>query len=83
MQQTLMVQGFDLMLYGMGAVYVFLTLLVVLTGLMSWFVNRYLPESLPSLPVVALPSSPAGPVDPKVITVIQDAISQHRAKQSQ
>ena len=80
MQQTIMEQGFDLMIFGMGAVCVFLTLLVFLTRLMSWFVNRYIPEPVQLSPVEPVKSAPSAPVDPKVLAVIQDAIHQHRAK---
>lgn len=83
MQQTIMEQGFDLMIFGMGAVFVFLTLLVFLTRTMSWFVNRYIPEPEQPIPVEPVkPASSTAPVDPKVLTVIQEAIHQHRAKQA-
>lgn len=82
MQQTIMSQGFDLMLFGMGTVCIFLTLLVILTRVMSWFVNRYFPEPEPLIPVAPKPVS-STQVDPKVLGVIQDAIHQHRAKQAQ
>jgi oxaloacetate decarboxylase gamma subunit len=83
MQQTIMEQGFDLMIFGMGAVFVFLTLLVFLTRLMSWFVNRYIPEPEQPIPVEPVKPASSNIVDPKVLAVIQDAIRQHRAKQAQ
>ncbi len=83
MQQTIMEQGFDLMIFGMGAVCVFLTLLVFLTRLMSWFVNRYIPEPEQPVPVEPAKAASAVPVDPKVLAIIQGAIHQHRAKQAQ
>lgn len=83
MQQSIMAQGADLMLFGMGAVFVFLTLLVFCTRFMSWAVNRFFPE--PEQPAVALvpvhPAANAASVEPKVLAAIQGAISQHRAKQ--
>ncbi|HEY7774332.1 MAG TPA: OadG family protein [Marinagarivorans sp.] len=82
MQQTIMSQGLDLMIFGMGTVFVFLTLLVFLTRAMSWFVNRYLPEPEPVIPSVPKPAD-SSRVDPVVIAVIQKAIHQHRKKQAQ
>ena len=40
MSDTLMQQGVDLMLYGMGSVVVFLTLLVIAMVLMSGSISR-------------------------------------------
>jgi oxaloacetate decarboxylase gamma subunit len=78
-----MEQGFDLMIFGMGAVCVFLTLLVFLTRFMSWFVNRYIPEPEQPIPLEPIKPAPSTTVDPKVLAVIQEAIHQHRAKQAQ
>ncbi|MEP1594634.1 MAG: OadG family transporter subunit, partial [Halieaceae bacterium] len=41
MQGDIVAQGVELMLYGMGTVVVFLTLLVVVTTLMSAILERY------------------------------------------
>ncbi|GHA04645.1 hypothetical protein GCM10008090_12560 [Arenicella chitinivorans] len=41
MQETLIDQGLNLMLYGMGTVFVFLTILVFATVLMSRIVTRF------------------------------------------
>ncbi|BFM19940.1 OadG family protein [Gilvimarinus japonicus] len=81
MQDTLMQQGIDLMIYGMGTVLVFLTLLVIATLIMSRFVMRFFPD-----PVVAEPSRPAiqtgrtAEVDPAVRSAIEKAIALHRAR---
>jgi oxaloacetate decarboxylase (Na+ extruding) subunit gamma len=79
--ETLLEQGLELMLIGMGVVFSFLILLVILTNLMSWFVNRFFAEEQPALatPPVALPSSAAA-VDATTLRVIEDAIRQHRAR---
>lgn len=64
------------MLYGMGTVIVFLTLLVVATIAMSRLVSRYFPERPPqplSRPV------PAGQ-DPQLLAVIAAAIHRHRRR---
>lgn len=81
MQPSIMEQGFDLMLFGMGTVFVFLTLLVFATRSMSWVVNRFFPENEPVIPVEPTPVAVnAAAVDPKVLAVIQEAIHQHRAR---
>ena len=82
MQQSIMSQGADLMLYGMGAVFVFLTLLVFFTIFMSWAVNRFFPEDEQPMTEPA-PMQPAAiaAVEPKVLAVIQRAITEHRTKQ--
>jgi len=81
MQHTLMQQGMDLLIFGMGAVLVFLTLLVIATVIMSRLVTRFFPD-----PIVAEPSravfsarSNAG-VDPAVRSAIEKAILLHRAR---
>ena len=79
MQTTLIDQGLDLMLFGMGSVFSFLLLLVLATRVMSLLVNRWLPEELVSGNV-----SEAGAgvqpstIDPKIVKVIQSAIDRHR-----
>ncbi|PKM21702.1 MAG: hypothetical protein CVV10_08025 [Gammaproteobacteria bacterium HGW-Gammaproteobacteria-14] len=78
---TLLEQGTELMLIGMGVVFSFLILLVVLTTLMSSVINRFFPEasSVAALAPLPLPSvSP--PVDAVTRRVIEDAVRQHRAR---
>jgi oxaloacetate decarboxylase gamma subunit len=43
---SLVSEGLNLMVYGMGFVFVFLTLLVIVTTLMSKLVNKFLPEPI-------------------------------------
>ncbi|MBU2886826.1 OadG family protein [Gilvimarinus agarilyticus] len=79
MQETLLQQGIDLMIYGMGTVIVFLTLLVFATGIMSRFMLRYFPD-----PVVVEPKKSRAPaangaaVEPHIQRVIEEAVRQHR-----
>lgn len=81
LQNVILEQGFDLMLYGMGSVFVFLTLLVVGTMLMSAFLSRFMPEAeLVAVPKKAATVKTIAAVNPKTLAVIQDAIHQHRAK---
>ncbi len=77
MNDTLLEQGVDLMLFGMGTVFVFLTILVIATFAMSTVIGRFLPEE------AATPATPAargGAVDPQVVKIIQAAIEQHRSR---
>lgn len=84
MNETLIQNGTDLMLFGMGSVLVFLTLLALVTVLMSSIVRRWFPEpeglvdSKPQTPKPAQP--PTAKVDDRVMAAIQGAIEQHRAK---
>ncbi len=83
MQESLLSQGFALLISGMGVVFVFLTLLVFCTRFMSFLVARYFPEpeeiiesSAPTAGSTAINNT----VDKQVIAVIQAAISEHRSK---
>lgn len=82
MNGTLFQQGLDLMLFGMGTVFVFLTLLVFSVIVMSAVVTKFfaeLEEPRKDLPVIT-PKTPMVVVDPVKLRVIQDAIQQHREK---
>ncbi|VUD69044.1 oxaloacetate decarboxylase gamma chain [Thalassocella blandensis] len=82
MQSTLTQQGLDLLIFGMGTVFVFLTLLVVCVTVMSTFINKFLGEEEVANEPKPAPKKAANSanVDPKVLAVIQQAIYQHRAK---
>lgn len=75
MQESLIEQGVDLMLYGMGTVVVFLAILVVATLCMSRFIRRFFPEA----DVPAAPPADLKP-DARLLAAIKAAIEQHRAK---
>ncbi|MGD8174665.1 OadG family protein [Marinimicrobium sp. ARAG 43.8] len=82
MNETLLQQGLDLLLYGMGSVVVFLTLLVIATTLMSgglsrWFPEREAPADSERRPKARRSSSD---VDGKTLAIIRAAIEQHRAR---
>ncbi|SMF07844.1 oxaloacetate decarboxylase, gamma subunit [Alteromonadaceae bacterium Bs31] len=79
MKENLWQQGLDLMLYGMGTVFVFLTLLVICTILMSTLLRRFLGEE-PEPVVARVDTASAESVSPKTLAVIQAAIHAHRAK---
>ncbi len=84
MQGGMMAQAVELMVYGMGTVFVFLGLLVLAISLMSGLINRYFPEPEPA-PVAARRRSPGDTVgaelDPGVVAVITAAIHRHRNTQ--
>ena len=74
MQGSLIDQGLELMLYGMGTVVVFLTLLVLVTIAMSTLIQRFAPPPPPA----DKPPVSAGP-DPSIVAAITAAIHQHRS----
>ena len=84
MQDTLIDQGFSLMLYGMGTVFVFLTILVFATGFMSKLVNKFAPEPEAKTNNTAAPSSAnpgnAHAPSPQVLDAIKLAIASHRQR---
>lgn len=69
MQQTLFDQGLELMLVGMGTVFVFLTLLVAAMSLMAGIIKRLTPVAVEG-------------VSDEEVAAITAAIAQHRSKQS-
>ena len=77
MDMTLIHQGLNLMLFGMGVVFVFLSVLVFATTAMSRVVQHYFPEveNTATEPSKA-PASQA--VSPQMVAIIQAAIDQHR-----
>lgn len=76
MQDTLLQQGLDITLFGMGIVFSFLLLLVIGTGIMSRIITRNFPEAEPAAPV---PSS-AATDDARLRAIIKAAIDQHRKR---
>lgn len=78
-ESNLINEGLTLMTYGMGFVFVFLTLLVFATTFMSKLVVKFIPEPQPAAPKPkAAAAAPAG--DQQLVAVISAAIKQHRAK---
>lgn len=92
MQTTLIDQGLDLMLYGMGTVFVFLTILVFATSLMSRVVNALSKTEANKgqlKPVLSsnlnpklgpAPSAANEPPSAQVLEAIKLAIKQHRQR---
>ncbi len=77
-EPSILQQGLDLMIYGMGIVFLFLVVLVTAVAAMSRAIQRYLPhqESLP--PSETSPARTAA--SPQVVRVIQAALDQHRRR---
>lgn len=75
---NLVSQGFELALFGMGTVFVFLALLIFATKLMSALVLRYEPVvSISSADTVAQAASAPDPG--RLVAIISAAIAQHRS----
>ena len=67
------------MLYGMGTVFTFLTLLVGVTLVMSWLVNRLVPEELAVISASAQVPLVSETIEPRIVKAIQAALDQHRS----
>ncbi|MAR00296.1 MAG: oxaloacetate decarboxylase [Oceanospirillaceae bacterium] len=79
-ETSLVSQGLELMIFGMGVVFVFLTMLVFVTGFMSTLINKIAPEVKPAL-APAAPAAPSAGVDPQLLKVLSAAVKEHRARQ--
>lgn len=78
MNEPLLHEGLNLLLYGMGTVIIFLTVLVAVTVLMSALITRFsaADDSSASVSTSPVPSE----VDERVLEIIQQAINQHRRR---
>lgn len=76
---TLMEQGVDMMLYGMGTVFAFLLVLVLAIAVMSRVLAKYAPE--PGDTVAMSEGGAASDVDALTVKIITAAIDQHRKRQ--
>lgn len=91
MNDNLLSQGLELLVYGMGTVVVFLTLLVFATRLMSVVIRRFFPEALvlasaPKLKSRVAPTIPAQVTQaqaipsPELLAAVTAAVRQHRRR---
>ena len=71
--ETVLVKGFELAIYGMGTVFLFLTLLVGATSLMSRLILKFEPELQPSEP------GPDQIMHSRLLAVITAAVQQFRS----
>lgn len=81
----ILAQSFELMVLGMGFVFVFLAILVVATNAMSRIAMKYFPEPVVQKPAPARPTANAsqpgsGQVDATTLAVITAALKQHRSR---
>ena len=78
----LLMEGVELMVLGVGTVFVFLVLLVGLINLMSALINRFFPEAAPAAKPKRMATAAAQSIDPELLAVIGAAVSQHRARRT-
>lgn len=73
----LLLEGVELMLFGLGSVFIFLVLLIVCIRLMSFVIGRF-----DSAPIAHLASSKPAvtEMDADLVAAIQTAIHKHRAR---
>jgi len=79
MSSSLIEQGFNLMLFGMGTVFIFLTVLIFATGFMSKIITKYFPEQvIAAAPKKKSAAVGATSVAPATLKILQAAIDAHR-----
>ncbi|MBV1788843.1 OadG family protein [Marinobacterium sp. D7] len=81
---NLLSEGLELLVFGMGFVFVFLTLLVISTGFMSKLVNKYMPAPAPQAKraranASALPKANSGAKNDELIAVMTAAVHKYRS----
>ena len=76
MQNSLLQQGIELMLYGMGTVVTFLILLIFATILMTSFLGKYFKEE--PIEIIKTPKATNIIKDDKLNKIIKKAIDQYR-----
>ncbi len=69
-------EGLNLMIFGMGTVFLFLTLLVFATTLMTAVVNRFFPAPIETESVA---NSSLDQNQNRLVAVIEAAVKQHRS----
>ena len=78
--RDLLLPGVELMLVGMGVVFVFLIVLVLVTSTMSRLVNHFY-RPAPVTPATTPSPDTSEAVSAQTLTVIREAIRQHRDRQ--
>ncbi|CAA0106367.1 oxaloacetate decarboxylase gamma chain [BD1-7 clade bacterium] len=81
MQDNLLEQGAELMIFGMGTVFVFLAVLVVVTMTLSTVVQKFFPEAPKPAAVPTTPRPNAATNDDQLVAVITAAVHKHRTRQ--
>ncbi len=70
----LLMPGLELLVVGMGIVFIFLTLLIFILNIMSSIIQRYFPE-----PQLITKKAQENQIDPDVLAAISAAVHRHRA----
>ncbi len=80
MDNSLIQQGLNLMLFGMGTVFIFLTILIFATGGMSKVILRWFPEKIiePPAPRKKANTANGASIGPATLKILQAAIDHHR-----
>ena len=76
-EDTLMSQGIELMIYGVGTVFLFLMLLVIAVQGLAACLRQWFPEPVPTRAPPQRPASPAV-IDDRTRAIIQAAIDRRR-----
>ena len=76
METNLVVEGAKFMVLGMGAVFLFLIILIILMNLMSWVIHRFFPEPQTNVAVVVDEDENKR----KIVAAITAAIAHHRGR---
>ncbi|DAB30955.1 MAG TPA: pyruvate carboxylase [Sulfurimonas sp. UBA12504] len=74
METNLVVEGVKFMFLGMGAVFLFLALMIVTMNLMSYIIHKFFPEPQPSVKSTVAPQED----NKKIVAAITAAIAHHR-----
>lgn len=79
MTENLIDQGLELLVFGMGTVLAFLTVLVIAIGIMSALLRRFFPElEEPATPT--LQPTPVNVENPDLLAVISAAVHRYRSR---
>jgi oxaloacetate decarboxylase gamma subunit len=74
-------QGLTLSAFGMGTVFVFLTILVIATKTMSVLLTKFYPEEIVATKATVPSNTTQNNVDPKLLDVLSAAVKQYRTNQ--
>ena len=78
MDTTLVEQGLQLLVGGLGTVFFFLSILIILTAVMSSAIAKWIPAIDPSQERIDnLKSSKTSSIEPRIARVIQAALDRH------
>ena len=83
MENSIIEQGLSLMLFGMGTVFIFLTILIFATGAMSkvilsWFPEKIIEPPAPRMKALSANSASGANIVPATLKILQAAVDQHR-----